>query len=281
VNQERRAARQVSRRGSSLRLPWATAAAVCLLAWWAVEIRVAAAEQPQWEFELTIQAPIETGDSFVLELTPRLVSPQLGVAVPTLSVMYRLVGIAPSGDKRVLADHATAWANVTGARLSSKLTYVPRQNGQWTFQVWQLDGANETLVVERQASTDRAVVSAPTLVQGLQFVSEVRVEPAQPIVGQPATITVQIATPQTSQVIHDLPVSLVDDDGVLGLGTVSPDGTSAATLVWTPQRVTANGLLIAGEVSVPIVVADAASAPAPGEDTTTLPGPPTDDGEVE
>jgi len=254
---------------------------VVWLAWWALEIRVAAAEQPQWEFELTIQAPLETGDPFVLELTPRLVSSQPGVAVPTLSVMYSLVGIAPNGDKRVLADHATAWANVTGARLSSKLAYGPRQNGEWTFQLWQLDDVNETLVVERQASTDSAVVSAPTLVQGPQFVTEVRVDPAQPIVGQPATITVQIATPQTAQVIRDLPVSLVDDDGVQGLGTISPDGTSVATLVWTPQRVTANGLLIAGEVSVPIVVVEAGSAPAPPQDTATMPGPPTDDGEVE
>jgi len=238
----------------------------------------AATDDPHWTIEMPVDAPAKEGDPFVLHVTLRLVGPRVGTVVPTVSTMYSVTAIAPDGTKRPVYDHATAQASMVGSVWRIPTSMWPRQNGEWTFRVVQFVGDAEVVVGEPHASTDKAAESAAVLAASApQFVNGLRVDPPEPVVGQLTTIVVEMAS-QPPAVIREVPVNLVDDDGVHPLGTIaSPGAGGTATLAWIPQQATEHGLLDALDQTKEIVVLDAPAAPASGNEDSTDTGPsPTD-----
>jgi len=102
----------------------------------------AAAEQPHWAFQLAVDAPTAVGHPFVANITLTLVGPQTavtvpgeqtGVIVPTVTVTFSVLAIAPDGKRRVLADHATQSGEITGATDRLRLSFQPSATGEWMF----------------------------------------------------------------------------------------------------------------------------------------------------
>jgi len=241
----------------------------------------AAAEQVHWDFQLTIDAPHAIGDPFRTRLIATLVGSHPGIVLPQQeTTRYLFSASRPDGTEQELAgvpeQPATSWTNITGGSGGADVSFTPDQNGDWVFNVWQLDGAGtKKLVVQRQVHTDNARASSASSDAPMQLVSAVSTEPAQPVVGQPASIVVQMTPQALATGIHQAPVLLVDDDGgIHPLGTVSAGPAGDASLAWVPQQAAANGLLQVGDQAVPLVVLDAPSGPAPvNDEAPTGPAP--------
>ena len=236
----------------------------------------AATDDPHWTIEMPVDAPAKVGDPFVLHVTLRLVGPRVGTVVPTVSTTYSVTAIAPDGTKRPVYDHATAQASMVGSVWRIPTSMWPRQNGEWTFRVVQFVEDAEIVVAEPHVSTDKAPERVVSAASEPKFVSGLRVDPPEPVVGQLATIVVVMASQPPAATIREVPINLVDDDGVHPLGTVaSPGAGGTATLAWIPQQATEHGLLEAVDQTKEIVVLDAPSAPAAGnaDSTDTAPSP--------
>lgn len=259
-----------------------------LLAWLLVgpatrPASAAAAEQVHWDFQLTVDAPQTIGDPFRTRLITTLVGSHPGIVLPQqATTQYLFSASRPDGTEQQLAGlperPATSSTNITGGSGGADVSFTPDQNGDWVFNVWQLDGAgNKKLVVQRQVHTDNARVSSSSSDARMQLVSAVSTEPAQPVVGQPASIVVQMTPQALAAGIHQAPVLLVDDDGgIHPLGTVSAGPAGDASLAWVPQQAAANGLLQVGDQAVPLVVLAAPSGPAPANDETPTGPAPSD-----
>jgi hypothetical protein len=201
-------------------------------------------------------------DPFVLHLTLRLVGPPVGTFVSAgVLTTYSVMAIRPDGTKWIMYDHATQQAYVVGSVERIPTSLPPTQKGEWTFRVEQYVGDATIVAAESRVFTDK--VPAAVAIADPQAVGGLRVDPPQPVVGQPATITIEMANQPLAVIIRQVPVELIDDDGIQQLGTVaSPGAGGTATLAWVPRQATEHGVLHAVDQSTDIVVLEAAEAPA-------------------
>jgi hypothetical protein len=231
------------------------AAVIGLLA--ATSAVVASESPPHWDFQLAIQAPESPGEPFVVQVGLTLLGSRVGNVVPSVSTTYSVLAVAPDGTKHPLTEGATEQANIVGWMRHVDFHYQPMQNGEWAFQIWQLDGTREVLLIEQRVPTDKA--SQPAIRGDAQFVSAIRTDPVQPIVGQSVTILVDL-TNQAPGALREIPINLIDDEGVHPLGSVANPGPgNTASLVWVPQQSIADGLLEALGFTVLVVAQDAAA----------------------
>lgn len=140
--------------------------------------------------------------------------------------------------------------------------YWPHQNGAFIFRIVRLDGPAETTFVERRVATDNAAELGPTAPpntrpDGQLQVTGLRMEPTQPVVGQPVTITVDATNFSTEPATQTLPVLFVDDGGqqllATGTFTLAPGTSGTGRVSWLPQHA-GSGLLQARDQSVPVTV---------------------------
>ena len=245
---------------------------------------VARADQPHWnwQFDLSVDAPQATGDSFRVHLMMTLVGPKVPLPPQMVESRYRLAATRPDGSELPLTgtvDHpATEAANIAGAYSNDTTSFSPDENGQWTFSVWQLDGNTWTVAAQRRSETDKAVGSPPPNLpsapsgapSALTRSSSVQLDPSPAIVGQPVTITVTLEgypDPTT------LPVSLQESNGSQPIGAIQVSG-GQGSLVWMPDQPLADrqAHLQIGTQQVSVVVLAAPENPAVGSDGT----PPSD-----
>ena len=147
----------------------------------------AAADDPHWLIEMPVDGPTNIGDPFVVELTLRLVGPPVGTFVSAgVLTSYSVIAIRPDGTKWIMSDHATQQGYVVGSVERVRLSLAPTQAGEWTFRVEQYVGAATIVAAESRVFTDK--VPAAVATDGPQAVGGLRVDPTQPVVGQPATI---------------------------------------------------------------------------------------------
>ena len=258
-------------------IAWALLIALLLQA---VPVAAEFAEPTHWEFELTVNAPATVGEPFQANFTATLVGSRPGIWLqPPMSLTYAWRVTGPDGQEPPLADKLPRWttqqAQLTGTVLHDGYSFTPDQNGTWSFRVWQLEGRKQTLAIERDVTTDKAFVSPavlPGATPAVQLVSGIRLDPAQPVVGQPVTIGVQMGNDPLAQAFGELAVNLIDDEGVQPLGVVNPSGGSAS-LLWIPQHPTDHGQLQVGDQLAPVLVLDAPPNPAPVNDADTAPAP--------
>jgi hypothetical protein len=261
----------------------------------AVPAAGASAEPTRWDFQLTVNAPASAGDAFDATFTATLVGARPGIWLqPPLSLTYGWAVTGPDGHEPPLRASLPRWttqqAQLTGTVLHDHYIFAPDQNGSWIFRVFQLEDGKEKLLIERQVVTDKAFIApsllsepapssaAQTAQPATRVVTGIGIDPPQPVVGQPATISVQVGNDPLAQALSELPVNLIDDEGLQPLGVVSLSGGSG-TLVWVPQHPTDHGQLQVGDQLMPIVVVDAPPGPAPADDTDTAPT--TDDEDAE
>ena len=148
--------------------------------------------------------------------------------------------------------------------------------GEWTFRVEQYVGNATIVAAESRVFTDKVPEAVTT--DEPQAVVGLRVDPPQPVVGQPATIIVEMASQPLAAIIRQVPVELIDDDGIQQLGTVaSPGAGGTATLAWVPRQATEHGVLHAVDQSTDVIVLEAAAAPT-GADTGAAGAPADGDG---
>jgi len=171
-------------------------------------------------------------------------------------------------------DHATQQAYVVGSMERIPTSLPPTQKGEWTFRVEQYVGDATIVAAESRVFTDKVPEAVTT--DEPQAVVGLRVDPPQPVVGQPATIIVEMASQPLATIIRQVPVELIDDDGTHLLGTISnPGAGGTATLAWVPQQATEHGVLHAVDQSTDVIVLEAAAVPT-GADTSAA-GVPVDD----
>ncbi len=244
----------------------AVAVALLLLA----PAATALADDGHYQFDLTVDAPSSTGDSFRVQVTETLVGAKPAVKV---SIVYEIVAVDPNGAERVLQGPVSE-TNGLGAELQHiTIRYWPRQNGEFAFRVVQLDGPTQTVLAERRLTTDKASVLAldapPTTLQsGGEFaVTGLRIDPVQPVAGEPMNVLVDAANSGAEAVTQSVPVLFVDDTGqqllATGSFTLAPGSSGTGQVTWMPQHAT-TGLLEAGNQSVPITVIDGPPV-APGD----------------
>jgi hypothetical protein len=219
----------------------------------------AAAEDPHWLIEMPVDGPTNIGDPFVVQLTLRLVGPPVGTFVSAgVLTTYSVMAIRPDGTKWIMSDHATQQGYAVGSVERVRLSLAPTQTGEWTFRVEQYVGAATIVAAESRVFTDKVPEAVATA--DPQAVGGLRVDPPKPVVGQPATITIEMADQPLAAIIRQVPVELIDDDGIQELGTVtSPGAGGTATLAWVPQQATEHGVLHAVDQSTNIVVLEAAA----------------------
>ena len=153
------------------------------------------------------------------------------------------------------------------------------QDGEWAIHVWQRENGQEKLVVERRLNTDKAL-TLDMLRQGgapvgdQHFVQAVTLDPAQPVAGEPATISIVMWAAPPAR-LAGIPVLFADDVGTHDLGTVADPGPGqTATLQWTPEHA-ASGTITTLDQTVPVTIvdamppADAADPLAAGSSLTT------------
>ena len=238
-----------------------------------------AAADVHWEFQLSVDPPQNPNDPFVAHVVVSLVGSYPGFVMPQPAVTrFLLTATGPDGMEHELigtpAGPAIASDSAPGGSSRVNASYVPDQNGDWTFNLWQLDGGNKQLVVQRRVHTDKARLPF-TSDAGARLVSAVHTDPAQPIVGQPAMIIVEFGAEARAAGITQVPLSVVDESGMQPLGMVSMGPTGTASVTWVPRQATAAGLLQAGDQIVPLVVVDAPASPPPADDPDAAPA--TDD----
>jgi hypothetical protein len=258
----------------------AVAVALLLLA----PAATALADDAHYQFDLSVDGPASTGDSFRVQVTETLVGAKPAVKV---SIVYEIVVVDPSGAERVLQGPVSE-TNGLGAELQHiTIRYWPRQNGEFLFRVVQLDGAKQTVLAERRLPTDKVPVLAldapPTTPQsGGEFaVTGLRTDPVQPVAGEPVNVLVDAANSGAESVTQTVPVLFVDDTGqqllATGSFTLVPGSSGTGQVTWIPQHAT-TGLLEAGNQSVPITVIDGpAAAPADPSDQVSPPDSPPDE----
>jgi hypothetical protein len=237
----------------------------------------AAAEDPHWLIEMPVDAPDNVGDAFVLHLALRLVGPPVGTFVSAgVPTTYSVMAIRPDGTKWIMSDHATQRANAVGFVMHIPTTLAATQEGEWTFRVEQYVGDAAIVASESRVFTHK--VPAAVATADPQAVGGLRVDPPQPVVGQPATITIEMANKPLAAIIRQVPVELIDDDGIHQLGTVaSPGAGGTATLAWVPRQATEHGVLHAVDQSTNVIVLEATEAPT-GADAGDAGAPVDDDG---
>jgi hypothetical protein len=237
------------------------------------------ADDAHYQFELSVEAPSSTEDSFHVHVTETLVGAKAGVQ---MSVIYNIVVIEPSGEQHVLQGPVSETNNFGGGQQHANIGYWPRQNGEFTFRVVQLDGPKQTVLVERRVTTDRAAVLGPVSVpntrpDGQFAVTGLRTDPPQPIVGETVNVQVDAANTSTESVTRTLPIVFADDSGeqlvATGTFTLAPGLSGTGHVTWIPQRAT-TGLLEAGDQTVPITILD--SPPAASADSSDQQGIPGD-----
>src|SRR5579871_3843996 len=119
---------------------------------------IAWAEDGHYEFRLSVDPPAKMLDPFQLTLTDDVVGAKPGV---TVSINYELVAIDPDGASHLLLGPVTESASFGGGHGQTTYGYFPRQNGEFTFRVVRLDGSAQTVLIERRAATDKALILAP------------------------------------------------------------------------------------------------------------------------
>ena len=236
---------------------------------------VQAADDPHWTIEMPVDAPANIGDPFVLHLTLRLVGPPAGTFISAgVSTTYSVLAIRPDGTKWIMSDHATQTANSVGWVMRIPTSLPPTQKGEWTFRVEQYIGNATIVAAESRVFTDKVPEAVTT--DEPQAVVGLRVDPLQPVVGQPATIIVEMASQPLATIIRQVPVEVIDDDGTHLLGTITnPGAGGTATLAWVPQQAT-HGVLHAFDQSTDIIVLEAAAVPT-GADASAAGAPMDDD----
>jgi len=221
----------------------------------------AAAEDPHWTIEMPVDAPANVGDPFVLHLTLHLVGPPVGTFFSTgVSTTYSVMVIRPDGTKWIMSDHATQQANTVGWVMRIPTSLPPTQKGEWTFRVEQYVGDATIVAAESHVFTDKVPEAVATAEP--QAVGGLRVDPPQPVVGQPATIVVEMANQPLAAILRQVPIELIDDDGVHLLGTISSPGAGGtATLAWVPRQAAEHVVLHAVDQSTDVVVLEATAVP--------------------
>ena len=242
------------------------------------------ADDAHYQFDLSVDAPASTGDPFRVQVTETLVGAKPAVKV---SIVYEIVVVDPNGAERVLQGPVSE-VNGLGAELQHMTSrYWPRQNGEFSFRVVQLDGAKQTVLAERRLTTDKVPVLAldaplTTPQSGGEFaVTGLRTDPVQPVAGEPVNVLVDAANSGGESVTQTVPVLFVDDTGqhllATGSFTLVPGSSGTGEVTWIPQRAT-TGLLEAGSQSVPITVIDGPPAePADPSDQVSPPDSPPDE----
>ncbi len=208
-------------------------------------VAVAAPTQTHWETQLSVDPPSTANEPFKANLTVTLVGSRPGMWLsPPAVLTYRWAVTGPAGEQ---------------APLTEKLS-------QWTSEPVQLTGT--VLHSQFEVATDKALQS-PALpprnnAADTPLVSAIRIDPTQPVVGQPATVFVDMANLPLAAAIDRVPVNLIDDEGMHELGSIaSPGPGKTGSLAWVPQQPISDGMLEVLGFSVPVVVEDAAPTPAP------------------
>jgi len=236
-------------------------------------VAVAAPTQTHWETQLSVDPPSTANEPFKANLTVTLVGSRPGMWLsPPAVLTYRWAVTGPAGEQAPLTEKLSQWTSepvqLTGTVLHSQFVFWPDQNGDWDFRIWQLDAGKETLAMEQKVATDKALQS-PTLpprnnAADTPLVSAIRIDPIQPVVGQPATVFVDMANLPLAAAIDKVPVNLVDDEGMHELGSIaSPGPGKTGSLAWVPQQPISDGMLEVLGFSVAVVVENNASTPAP------------------
>jgi hypothetical protein len=229
------------------------------------------ADDAHYQFDLSVDAPASTGDPFRVQVTETLVGAKPAVKV---SIVYEIVVVDPNGAERVLQGPVSE-INGVGAELQHMTSrYWPRQNGEFSFRVIQLDGAKQTVLAERRLTTDKVPVLAldaplTTPQSGGEFaVTGLRTDPVQPVAGEPVNVFVDAENSGAESVTQTVLVFFVDDTGqqllATGSFTLVPGSSGTGQVTWIPQRAT-TGLLEAGNQSVPITVIDGLPVAAPAD----------------
>jgi hypothetical protein len=232
-----------------------------------------AAEDVHWQLQMTVDAPAEAGDVFVVNITATLVGRKPGIIVPDTKTVFGVVAIKPDGTRRVVSDDGFFSGEITGGVQGARLWFQPDINGEWSFQLWQYGGPRDILLAEQKVAMDKAFVATAT---ESQFVAAIQTDPVQLVAGQPATITIRMmAAPPAS--LGEIPVIFVDAEGTHEVGSVPDPGPGqTVSLQWTPVNA-ANGTLMVFDQSLPVTVLDASQ---PGSDTTAAPDATDEDAEA-
>ena len=122
---------------------------------------------------------------------------------PPVVFTYRWAVSGPAGEQAPLTEKLSSWTSepvqLTGTVLHGQLVFWPDQNGDWDFRIWQLDAGKESLAIEQKVATDKVLQSSASpprdsAAADTPLVSAIRIDPTQPVVGQPATVFVDMAT---------------------------------------------------------------------------------------
>jgi hypothetical protein len=229
----------------------------------------AAAQELRWESQLDVAPPGDASEPYRASLTVTLIGsrPSVVLAKP-VQFTYRWDITGPHGQAAPLLDKLPRWSTqpvqITGTVLHLEFAFSPDELGEWVVAAWQLNERGE----ERKLGERRVVIESTApggdSAAGAQLITGLRVVPEQPVVGQPATITIEIAN-KPIVAIQELPVYLVDCTGVQELATlVTPSAGQSVDLVWVPDRATPEALIQVFDRSLTIVVNDAPSMSTTG-----------------
>ena len=149
-----------------------------------------AAEDAHNAFQLAVDPPADSNDSFRIYLAEELVGAQPGHQV---SITYELIPLDPGGSSHVLLGPVSESSSFGGGYQSTNYGYSPRQNGQFAFRVVRLDGNQQTILAEQQLTTDQAVQLGPAPLpdsrpDGRFEITGLSIDPPQPSVGQTVTL---------------------------------------------------------------------------------------------
>jgi hypothetical protein len=240
-------------------------------------------EQMHWDFGLVVEPPTESAGSFHATFTTTLVGTHDGIQLhPPAVLTYRWVAVGPNGQPAPLLDRPASWSDVTfpitGTVVHIDLYFTPDQNGEWDVQVWQREDGQQKQVAEQRVSTDSVPGSSSTADPAVTgMVDSVNVDPAQPVVGQPATITFQMAGVSRDR-FAEIPLLFVDQDATHNLGPLPDPGPGrVVTLTWTPSYA-AEGTLVVFDYSMPLEIVTAAPAGASDSSPTADPDAGAGDG---
>lgn len=197
------------------------------------------ADQPDFDFKLTVTAPAGVGDPFDIRVTVTKLSPE------NVSVQYMVSAVGPDGQTDWESDLYGIGGSLPRIKETSTFQIRPKRNGEHVIRVLRQAGDARTIAAETRVTRDKAqpgLDRIPGQFRGLQL-SAVDTAPAYPQPGQP--VQVMVTLQNTNAFVTDavVPVSIMwagaSGDEPVGhafFQALQPGEERTVSFDWTPGR---------------------------------------------